>query len=198
VADVVEGELEEPLEPLLLGAAAELPRRNRGGVASMFRGHRSGDTGEIEPIPDEVPYAISSDPIDPEVARYAPRAPRRFVWLKRLAALAIVVGLLWVGAAAAYSWSQDQYYVSEHNGNVTIFRGVDANLPGVSLHHPYEESSIALDNLSNYDAGQVEQGIEADSLADARRTVANLAENRESSSSTTDPSGTAGAASGGS
>ena len=60
------------------------------------------------------------------------------------------------------------------------------------------ESSIALDDLSNYDAGQVEQGIEADSLADARRTVANLAENRESSSSTTDPSGTAGAASGGS
>jgi protein phosphatase len=211
VADLVEGELDEPLEPLLVGAAAELPRRNRGGVSQMFRGHRSGDTGEIEPIPDEVPFAIPSDPIDPEVARYAPRAPRRFVWLKRLAALAVVAGLVWVGAAAAYSWSQDQFYVAEHDGNVTIFRGVDANLPGVTLHHPYEESSIALDNLSEYDARQVREGIEADSLEDARRTVDNLAANRRSSgeastgsSSDTgaddgagaEPSGTGGAAGG--
>ena len=38
-----------------------------------------------------------------------------------------------MAAAAAYSWSQDQYYVSEHDGRVTIFRGVDANLPGLTL-----------------------------------------------------------------
>ncbi len=181
----------EHLEPLLLGAAADLPRRNRGGVAHMFRGHRSGDTGELEPVPAEAGHAIPNDPIDPEVARYAPRPPRRFVWLKRLAALAVLVGLVWIGAAAAYAWSQDQYYVAEHDGNVTIYRGVDANLPGITLTRPYEESSVQLDLLSDYDAGQVRQGIEADSLEDARRTVENLGAAREapsSDSTTTDGS----------
>ena len=40
-----------PLEPMLVGAAAEQPRR--AGAArreSFFRGHRSGDTGELEPV----------------------------------------------------------------------------------------------------------------------------------------------------
>ena len=183
VADVVAGPLDEPLEPLLIGAAAELPRRNRGGVGGMtgmFRGHRSGDTGEMEPVPADVPNAIPNDPIDPEVVRYAPREPKRFAWLKRIAALAVVVGLVWVAAAAAYSWSQDQYYVSEHDGRVTIFRGVDANLPGLTLKRPYEESSVELDTLSDYDARQVREGIEADSLGDARRTVENLAANTDS------------------
>ena len=187
VADVVEGPLEEPLEPLLIGAAAELPRRNRGGVSGMFRGHRSGDTGEMDPVPTDVPNAIANDPIDPEVVRYAPRAPRRFSWRKRIAALAVVVGLVWVAAAAAYSWSQDQYYVSDHNGRVTIFRGVDANLPGVTLQRPYEQSSIELDTLSDYDARQVREGIDANSLDDARRTVENLAANTDSAAAAPAP-----------
>ena len=84
-----------------------------------------------------------------------------------------------MAAAAAYSWSQDQYYVSEHDGRVTIFRGVDANLPGLTLQRPYEESSVELATLSEYDARQVREGIEADSLGDARRTVENLAANTD-------------------
>ena len=66
---------------------------------------------------------------------------------------------------------------------MTIYRGVDANLPGITLTRPYEESSVELALLSDYDAGQVRQGIEADSLEDARRTVANLGAAREAPSS---------------
>ena len=160
--------------------------------AGMFRGHRSGDTGELEAVPAEVPNAIPNDPIDPEVVRYAPRPPRRFAWVRRIAALAVVVGLVWVAAAAAYSWSQDQYYVSDHNDRVTIYRGVDANLPGLTLQRPYEQSSIELDTLSDYDARQVREGIEANSLDDARRTVENLAANTDSAAG--DGTGSAAAA----
>ncbi|MBD8868011.1 PP2C family protein-serine/threonine phosphatase [Nocardioides donggukensis] len=185
VADVLATEGEsgagtgaDDLTPLLVGAAADLPRRNRGGMAGsmagMFRGHRSGDTGELEPVPAEAADAIVSDPVDPEVVRYAPRAPRRFVLVKRLAVLAILVGVVWAVGGAAYTWTQRQYYVAEHEGQVTIFRGVDASLPGVTLTRPYEQSSVELDALSEYDAGQVRSGIEASSLSDARRTVANL------------------------
>ena len=86
VADVVDPPRPPPptrsyaeLEPMLVGAAAELKRQLPRG---LFRGHRSGDTGELEPIeaeiPDDLPYAVASDPlrpVDPEAARYAPAAP---------------------------------------------------------------------------------------------------------------------------
>ena len=97
VADVVEGEAPaEPRAPVLVGAAADLKRRRGGAMGGLFRGHRSGDTGELEPItaeiPDDVPFAISSDPIDPEEARYAPRPPRRFT-------------VAHAGSSACSSWS---------------------------------------------------------------------------------------------
>lgn len=193
VADVVEGAVDgDPDDPttrptpLLVGAAAEMrARRTRATKSgSLFRGHRAGDTGELEPvraeIPDEVPFAISSDPIrdpdrDPEAVRYAPRAPGRFTWLSRLLALAVVVGVLWVIAAVAWSWSQDQYFVAEQGGTVVIYRGIDASLPGIDLSKPYETTNVDLDRLSDFEAQNVREGIDASSLADARETVASLA-----------------------
>ena len=179
VADVADGDLDTNVETVLVGAAAELPRKGRGGtVTGLFRGHRMGDTGELEPvqaeIPDDIGFAIPSDPIDPEEARYAPRPPRRFTWVRRFLALLVLVGLVWVGGAAAWAWTQQQYYVGEHDGVVTIYRGLNADLPGVALSTPYETTDLELDSLSEYDRGQVEEGIGAGDLASARRTVDNL------------------------
>jgi serine/threonine protein phosphatase PrpC len=183
VADVVEGSPEDPGHtPLLVGAAADMrARRTRTArTGSLFRGHRAGDTGELEPIraeiPDEVGFAIRSDPApDPESVRYAPIAPGRYTWLSRLLGLAAVVGVLWVIAAVAWSWSQDQYYIGDQDGAVVIFRGIDASLPGVDLSHPYESSNVTLERLCDFDAGQVRDGISSSSLADARHTVTTLA-----------------------
>jgi protein phosphatase len=170
----------EDVQPILVGAAAELRRRTpRGSMGSLFRGHRSGDTGELEAItadiPGDVPFAISTDPVDPEAARYAPRPPARLAWLRPILVLAVVVGILWIGAAAAWSWSQKQYYVGEDNGIVVIFRGVNADLPGLSLSQPFETTDVQLSRLSEFDAGKVRQGIDAGDLADAHATVENLA-----------------------
>jgi protein phosphatase len=191
VADVLDAStpvVDDDPEPMLVGAAAELRRRApRSRQGSLFRGHRSGDTGELDPvpaeIPDDVPFAIPSDPIDPEQARYAPRPPRRFVWVRRLLAAAIVVGVVWVAAAAAWSWSQGQYYVGQQDGQVVIFRGINADLPGVSLSTPYETTNVELDRLSDFDAGKVREGIDAGDLEDARNTVDNLAGRQEPDSS---------------
>ncbi len=119
--------------------------------------------------------AFAADPIDHETARYAPRPPHRFAWLRRLLVLAVVLGVAWVVLAAGWSWSQQQFYVAEQDGKVAIFRGIDASLPGVSLSHPYETTDVDLDRLSDIDAEQVREGIEADSLDDARLTVDNYA-----------------------
>ena len=168
--------------PLIVGAAAELRRRGRsanraaGKPPSMFRGHRAGDTGELEPIAaeilDEVPFAIQADP---ESARYAPRPPRRFRWLSIVLAAFVVIGLVWAGLAVALSWSQEQYYVGEDGGRVVIYRGLDASLPGLDLSEPNEQSNVELARLSDFDARQVQEGIDAGSLNDARSTVESLA-----------------------
>jgi protein phosphatase len=186
-------------EPLLVGAAAELPRRRSSMANTMggrFRGHRSGDTGELEPVPalpEDYPHAIPADPLDPETVRYAPLAPRRFVTLKRLAASAVVIGLLWMAVAAAYFWSQRQYYVGVQDGSVTIFRGIDASVGSFTLGKAYETSDLSADDLTDYLRGTLEDGIEARSLSDARHTVANLmtslqADREDGEQSTTTPS----------
>ena len=50
-------------------------------AAGFFRGHRAGDTGELEPIGADDPRRRAvrhrDRPVDPEHARYAPRPPRR-------------------------------------------------------------------------------------------------------------------------
>jgi protein phosphatase len=191
VADVRDSSVEEDPEaasaggvPLIVGAAAEQRRRPgrpaKGGT--LFRGHRAGDTGELEVVDAELPprdappsTAIRNDP-GPEDVRYAPRAPARRPWLRRVLALVVVAGLVWIGLAWAWSWSQQQYYVGEQDGSVVVFRGVDASLPGVSLSHAYLTTNVELERLSDFDAESVREGVDVDSLAAARRTVENLAD----------------------
>lgn len=183
VAEVSGTEPEDTLQPLLVGAAADLPRRAPlvGAGRGLFRGHRSGDTGEIEPLSDvelgeDIPAgAIPADPIDPEAARYAPRPPSQHTGLRRFLATLVLLGLAWIALAVAWSWSQQQFYVAEHDGRVTIFRGLNADLPGIELSHPYETTDVEMAALSEIEAEQVREGIEADNLADAHTTVDNYA-----------------------
>ncbi len=189
VAEVVVDDGSPLAEPLVVGAAAERRpmARGRTGMGGLFRGHRSGDTGELEPvqadIPDDLPgYAITADPIDPEQARYAPQPPRRFVWLKRLFALLLVVGVVWIVLAWAYSWSQDQYFVGEEDGSVVIFRGVNTELAGFALSEPYQTTDVDLAKLSEIEADRVREGIAYDNLADARAKVQDLASHQETES----------------
>lgn len=161
------------LAPMVVGAAAEMKRRL---PRALFRGHRSGDTGELEPIdaeiPDGIDYVIQADPpVDPEAYRYAPRAPRRFEWLRRLLGLVLFVGVVWCLLAAGYWWTQQQYFVAEHEGNVAVFRGVDG-IPGLSS--VYETSDLPVADLQEDARRSVEEGIGATDLDDATATVERL------------------------
>ncbi len=169
-------------QPLLVGAAAELPRKPQGDQrAGAFLGHRSGDTGEISPVgapaserPGDAAYPGRD--ADPEEVRYAPRAPGRYAWLRRVLVLATVVGIAWLAGASAWHWTQQQFYVGEFDGVVTIYRGLNTDVPGLDLSSPYETSDLSVDTLSDYDANQVREGMEVDSLDDAHLTVDNLAQ----------------------
>lgn len=179
VADVVGGDAvaDDPdtvaataTGPMLVGAAAEQPRRAGATSKSFFRGHRGGDTGELEPVPAE----DQDIDVDPEELRYAPRPPRRFVWLRRIALLAVLVLVVGLAGSGAYAWTQRQYYVSTDGDRVAIYQGLDADLPGLTLSELHETSEITLASLPEYRAAQVRDGISADDLEDARRIVHNI------------------------
>lgn len=202
VADALEvAEADEDTEvptPLLVGAVAELRRRAPLATrTSLFRGHRNGDTGEMEAISVEeghgtapgdalgeargddtaVPAeAIPNDPIDPESERYAlrPHSGGARGWLRALLAVVLVVGLLWVAAAVGWSWTQRQWYVGEQDGNVSIFRGVHTTLLGVDLSSVYQTTDLELSSLPDAYADQVRDGIHRDTLAQAHSKVQEL------------------------
>jgi protein phosphatase len=175
VADVIDDDAVDDTDttasavtgPMLVGAAAEAPRRR--GLAG--RAARAADTGELEPIEDPKGY---SGEVDPEEMRYAPRPPRRFTWARRIAVVAVIALLAAVIGFAGWKWSQTQYYVANDGDDVAIFQGIEATVPGINTHHVEEASTLKLDDLPDYNARQVRDGISASSLDDARGIVSRL------------------------
>ena len=151
----------------VVGAAATLPHRQLSNDATGNLG--DGDLAELDHDLDD-----DLDDVDPEELRYAPRPPRRFGWARRLAVLAVLLVLAGLGVGALYSWSQAQYYVAAEGGDVVIFKGVKAAVPGVRTHRVAERTGLTLTDLESYDAGRVRSGISAEGLSDARRIVADL------------------------
>ncbi|MGA9103404.1 PP2C family protein-serine/threonine phosphatase [Aeromicrobium sp.] len=145
-------------QPQLVGAAAGGPRPRTGHSA----GHDGAGQGDG-------PVAV-----DPEELRYAPRPPGRWRWIRRATAVGAVVVILAVGAIVGYRWTQDQYFVAAHQGHVTVYRGVMADIPGISLQHVEEITDISMNSLPEFRRQQVDAGIEASSRADAERIVTEL------------------------
>ncbi len=171
VADVVEDTEESSdttqamsLGPLIVGAAAEAPR-----LAALD----DTATGKIPVIPSDGSSDESAD-VDPEEVRYAPRPPSRFRWVRRALALAIIGVLAWAGGAAAYAWTQKQYYVGVAGDYVAIYRGVQASLPLIKLHTVAETSNILVTDLPDFRQKAVRAGMDASGLDDARATVERL------------------------
>ncbi|HET7682559.1 MAG TPA: protein phosphatase 2C domain-containing protein [Marmoricola sp.] len=152
----------------VVGAAATQPHLNivddRTGSLDAEEVAAFGGTGAEE---DDEDY-------DPEELRYAPRPPRRMLWLRRIVVLVVVLALIALGANYLYGLSQKQYYVSSSADRVAIFRGVQADLPGLTLHRVYEETDIELSDLPTSYQRRVRSGISAESLPAARRVVENL------------------------
>jgi protein phosphatase len=70
--------------------------------------------------------------------------------------------------------AQRQWYVGEHDGKVTVFRGVNSTVLGFDLSTAYQTTDLPLDRLPDAYAEQVKAGIHRDSLAQAREKVQEL------------------------
>jgi protein phosphatase len=157
VGEVVADDDPEQSEPVVVGAAAH-PLATAGPRTA-----------------EHPPVDVDDDAeVDLEDLRYAPRSRRRFGWVRRLLALAVVLLVAGVGIGLLYDWSQEQYYLSESDGRVAIFRGIDQDVPGVTLSHLEERTTLDVADLPDFNQDQVAAGIAADNLDDAEAKVAAL------------------------
>jgi PPM family protein phosphatase len=163
VADVIETSPSSGENPQLVGAAAELAQggTGRGEPTVVVPGHGSGG-------------GAGGAVLDPEELRYAPRPPKRFPWLRRIAVLVVILGLIGGVGWFAYSWTQKQYYVGTDGDYVAIFKGVEGDIPGLTLTSVYEKQDLQVDKLPTYSREQVENNIQADDLPGARTIVSEL------------------------
>lgn len=149
-------------QPMLVGAASEQPRS------------RSTQTSTIGAVSPHTEAEGNGAGVDPEELRYAPQAPRRFRWLRRIIGLVVVLAILAVAGKITYDWSQDQYYVAESDGHVAIFRGVPQELPGIDLSDLAESTDIEVDSLPTYSQEQVRDAVDTKSYESAQNVVDNL------------------------
>ncbi|WP_299036844.1 Stp1/IreP family PP2C-type Ser/Thr phosphatase [uncultured Pseudokineococcus sp.] len=157
VADVVDVATSPPDHTEVVGAAAaQRPRRTGDATSPAARGAALGRT---EPEQDDDDLADE---------------PRRSAW-PRLLSGAVILLVLLAGVAAAWRWSQDQYYVgADQAGQVAVFRGLPQDVGPLRLSSVVEDAGLELTDLRPVSRNAVSEGITVDDLPAARRVVTTL------------------------
>ncbi|WP_125775702.1 PP2C family protein-serine/threonine phosphatase [Antribacter gilvus] len=158
-----------------------------GGVAVAVA--EQEDANDLQPAADG---DLAAEPeADDDDAR--PTARKR-PWLTVLGVLLLVGGLA-VAGWAGYRWTQGQYYIGEHDGQVAIFRGIPATVGPITLSTPIELTGTQVSDLPAFIADSVDKTIRASSHEDARSRVEQLVASEEEPatepSSSPTPTGTA-------
>ena len=147
---------------------------------------RESTDPDVAPVPpavdtgvhrmDAVPAAVTPE------ARSHSRFPRRLAFA--LLFLLLVGGGIY--AATRYTLSNSYFVGTDEDGVITIYRGIPEEVAGISLKESEERTDVSLTDLPDFLQGDVEEGIKAESLEDARTKVQNL-EERASDSDFTKP-----------
>jgi protein phosphatase len=162
VADAVDAAITTD-DGVVAGAAGE-------GAPNVAPSARDGGNPATRAAQLPTGNATRSADDGPDPRRRARRLRRR----RALVVTAAVVTLLAVGGTTGYAWTQRQYYVGVADGNVAIYRGVDANIAGARLSHVTERVDLAVTVLPDFERKRVADGIHASGLAAARLIVDRL------------------------
>lgn len=188
VADVTDEDIVEE-RPIVGGAAAQ----DRGMATSADQSMSSARGAALAaprppvPQPEEEARARAAANARDEAAR-PKRHPVRTVLLL-VVLLAVLGGGLWYG----WSVTQSRYYVgATDDGTVAIFKGVPGKIAWIDLSEVYERSTLKLDDLTPAAQSTVRQGIDAESLDEAKDKLAALTDpdnpSRKQACPTGDPS----------
>ncbi|NYG06881.1 protein phosphatase [Phycicoccus badiiscoriae] len=154
-----------PTQPQIVGAAATRSKGTRpipvtpaakAAALSREAAGESDDDGHDVTLAEEGPTS----------------GPGR--WLRRLALLGLVLIVLGGGAYAAYTWSQHQYFVAAHQGDVAIYQGVSQDLGPIKLSHVKSQSDVLVADLPDFYRAKVEDSVSTDTLQAAQALVSQL------------------------
>jgi protein phosphatase len=153
----------------VVGAAAErrtttttaMPVSPAAKAAALSR--EASGTGAVEDEPAESAHLTD-----------AGSGRGRWRWLKVVSLVVLVLIAVVGGGTAAYSWSQQQYYVGEANGHVAIYRGVSQNIGPWNLSQVVDQSDIVLNDLPDFYRSKVDATVSTPHVEDARRLVTDL------------------------
>jgi PPM family protein phosphatase len=104
----------------------------------------------------------------------ARRQKHRRRWPIVTMALVVLAAVVIGGGYGAWAYTQHQYFVGTSDGHVTIFKGVNQKVAGISLSSVYSRSSLTEGQVPPQELSMVQSTISATSLADANRIVAQL------------------------
>lgn len=146
VADVIDYDYGQT-QPILAGAVSGdddhvAPPNTSAGRASAFNPKRNA-AKRVVPQPEELP-------------RRPPRSRRRMIIAAVLLVLVVLSGL-----AIGREIVRSNYYVSEHEGTVSIMRGVQGSFLGIALQEPFLLGCLnARNELSLIGAGQSRDNLD--------------------------------------
>jgi PPM family protein phosphatase len=90
--------------------------------------------------------------------------------------LVILVLLVGGGLYGGWRYVQGQYYIGEQNGKIAIYRGINQSVAGISLSSVYQPTTVQLNQVVPSSRSMIGQTIPATSLAEAQRTVTQIAQ----------------------
>jgi protein phosphatase len=172
--------------PVIVGAAAEeQANANATSLAGTVNPQQPGAgdpnvTGVFPAAAAEQGAAPAAPAVDgredtAELEAVEAEEPARRRWVKPAAIAGACVVVLGGLGAAAYLWTQQQYYVgADSDGHVAIYQGVDYSLAGITLSHVYTEETVTVAGLPASQQSRVRSSITTDGLSDARSIVSTL------------------------
>jgi len=98
-------------------------------------------------------------------------------WKLRGAALFIALAIL-SGASlwGIYSYTQSRYYLAVQDGKIAIYQGIKESFAGFGFSHLYQQSTVEVDSLPDFQQELLSRTISADSLADAKKKLKQIIE----------------------
>lgn len=162
--------------PVVVGAAAEL--RNRDRLPGIEFPEDSEPDPENPAGEDSQSSSISADGIDPTATPAASSGDGKARGNRLLSCAVPIVGAIVLLAAVLVGfnvWVNNQYYVGDRDGRITIFQGIPEGVGSQTFSSPIQTSETLVESLPKYSQEQVTNNIHStDGLDGARRITLRL------------------------